>query len=150
MRISSWGCALFLAVNVCLVGAQELKVLTLTRGLTVNARENVEVQVQRRAEDFELFTFKHNSKLLMNAYVGNQPDFPIKKDSCPVVKTTVNGLAVESVMHPGTNGLALNEVLFHLQENNGWPQRLHCWYTVSTNDMNEIKEMLSTVRFKSK
>ena len=122
--------------------------LTLTRGLTMQVREGTKVQHQRPAEDFELFTFKEGSQVIMSAYVGNQPNFPMEKDTQPILNTLVNGLRVESVVHRETNGLALHEVLFHLQESNAWPQRLHCWYNVSTNGTDEIQELLSSVRFK--
>jgi hypothetical protein len=142
-------CVSFLIASECLAREQNLKTFTLASGLTLQVPEGVKVQHQKPVEDFDLFIFKKGSTIVLSTYVGNQPDFPKEKNTGVVKKKTINGLNVESVVYSQAKGTMSREVLFHLQETNGWPSRLHCWYVeLSPQESAEVDKMLSSVRLK--
>jgi len=149
MKMAVLLCMSLLLANECLAEQQKLKTLSLATGLTLQVPEGIKIEHQKPVEDFDLFIFKKGSQIILNTYVGNWPGFPKEKNAGVVEKKTINGINVESVVYRQAKGTISREVLFHLQETNGWPQRLHCWYVeLNPQESAEVDEMLSSVRLK--
>jgi hypothetical protein len=132
----------------CLAGErQDWKTNTLAPGLTIQAPAGVKMTRQRPTGDFDILTFKRESKTILSVYLGNQPDFPRKTAGSSFKEETVNGLKTESRTKQEADAAASRDVLFHLREDGTWPQRLHCWYVRSgALDSAEADQMISTVR----
>lgn len=134
---------LFLATSLA-DGNQSSTFYELTKGLTIQVPADVKVSRKSGLEDFVIFTFTKGTNILLNAYLGNQPNFPFEKGKS-IKKETINEISVECLEPQVKGGFHSREILFHL-DSPEWPQRLHCWYSGLTGDEAlQVNNMLSTV-----
>lgn len=118
----------------------------MSKGLTILVAEDVKIYRKKPVEDFVLLEFRRGTNIVIGAYLGNQPSFPLEKGHS-IKKETINGIAVESIEYKGKDGLHSREVLFHLSDSSGWPQLLHCWYSnLNNSEAQEAESMISTIR----
>lgn len=140
--------SVFCSFTICCEASeqQKSKPYFLTKGLVIMVPQDVTVKHQIPAEDFETFTFKKPPGFLVGMYLGNFPEFPKEKSSGKPETGTLNGLTIESVVVRQKDGTVSREVLFHINEINGWPQRLHCWYQgLGPSEFIEAGKLISTV-----
>ena len=131
----------------CLADQQESwKTNTLAPGLTIQLPTGVKITRQTPTGDFELFVFRKESKTILSAYLGNQPEFPKEKTHSSIKRETIKGLSAESTSRQEPDGTLSREVLVHLRADGTLPQKLHFWYVHSRAvDAPEADKMIASV-----
>ena len=72
---------------------------------------------RQKGYDFDVYTFHVGRKASLFAYVGNQPDFPLRwPGKCTKKHAIVNGLKVDTVLYAGQSKGFSKQVLVELKQ----------------------------------
>lgn len=128
----SWLPAAICLAGLFMLGCNQRKPETVAysgEGFTFFYPTDLSILVKTPVEDFQIITLKRSKDVVLELYVGNNPDFPPEDSDKPIdVVTTPSGVIARSVVHARDDGSQDREVLFDLTSGNEWPQYVHCWY----------------------
>jgi hypothetical protein len=110
-------------------------------GFTLLYPRTVNVVKDSRGHDFDIYRFIYQGCLVLNAYVGNNPDFP--SDSQAITSKSqgvTNGLRYTRIQIPRGGGPGGVHVLLEFPPDRFWPTYMHCWYAEFPPQLREMAE----------
>jgi len=110
-------------------------------GFFVQIDKDIDVIVNTPVEDFDIYTFKFQNKIILMAYAGNFPEYPMLSHAEEKkVKSIINDLQVECIEYRNTKSKHSKECLIHIGKGSSFPQLLHYWYSDLFQDEKERAE----------
>src|SRR5579862_6335242 len=122
-----------------------------TDGFSIIVPESTDVK-KTTPIDFDLIGFKFQGSVILDAYAGNAPNFPLESDSFAGVKeerSSVNGLPVRSLTKKQAGGKFSRQVLLDLSSRQkNWPLYVHLWYSdLSEHSAHLVDAMIGSVKY---
>ena len=98
-------------------------------GFSLRYPKELNIEKKSPVEDFYIYTFKLGDKLILSAYVGNQPSLSLK-DTKQVKFTDgqIDKLEYKSYQVQISDSVNDKEVLIKLSKDK-WPVYIHFWYS---------------------
>lgn len=81
------------------------------------------------ADDYSIYTFKRNGRVLLQAYIGNSPiDTVFKEHRQYATFDPVSAYPAESIVYTYPGDIQSREIILTLDQGAAWPKFAHFWY----------------------
>ena len=153
MRRQSIG--ILTVVLVFLVGCQKSQVTMKTytgEGFLVRIPESVDVSKTTPVQDFNVYEFRQQGKVILYAYAGNQPDFPSERlKGCRETAGAFKGFPQRVVEKKSGADAISKDVLMDFSRKTEWPQFVHFWYVENPARMATLAdEIIASTEFSAR
>lgn len=99
------------------------------------------------ASDFGIYTFKRGARVLLQAYVGNQPiDTVFREHRQYATFGRINSMPDESIVYAYPGDILSREIIVTLSNVGPWPRFVHMWYlNLSTPEATIADQIISSI-----